>query len=762
MPQGKPFEDQSRGGSGIAVVDGSEHAPQNLFPGTPSFTSSIAQAIVIKEGNIVLLTEPDGSVPVRGEDGHEHGLGLYVDDCRYLSGYELSVAGMQPSPLAATAGRGFMAVVQLNGPDLRLADGRHLPHEELGIKWERVIDGEGQALHDRLLFENFGPQRLAFPVTLTFQAGFEDVFAVRELVHDHGGTPHLPHWQGGTLWFAYDGIDGVSRRLSVSFSPAPHATDATTASFYLTLDPRQHVEILVSLTIDQSARSDDGRRDGRVEAPRLPNVESLAAVQQRAADAWLRDDSTVHSDSLAINRIVERSFRDLYLLRSHIGTEGFFAAGVPWFATLFGRDSLITALQTLAYNPRIAEQTLRLLARHQGSVVDDWRDEQPGKILHELRTGELARAGRIPHTPYYGTVDATPLFLILMARHAAWTGYLTLFRELRGNVERALRWMTEYGGLRNPGYLVYQRRSEGGLDNQGWKDSYDGIVNRDGSLAVPPIALAEVQGYAYLALTGIADLYERAGDGVRAAQLRQEAEALRARFNRDFWLEDEGCYALALQSGGRAAAVVASNAGQVLWTGIADEDKAQRTVTRLMADDMFTGYGVRTLSAREQRYNPNGYHVGSVWPHDNSIIAAGFRRYGCDDAAGRVFMGMVEAAMDFDQYRLPELFAGYPREEYGIPVRYPVACRPQAWAAGSVPFLLSTVLGLVPEAFERRLRIVRPWMPAPTYYIELRSLRVGDARVDLRFERTPAGTSVRTLRIEGSLDIVVEGADVRV
>jgi glycogen debranching enzyme len=736
------------------VTGNGHHDREDDIAGTPSFTSSIADALVIKDQNLFFLTDPDGRVPLR--DGH--GLGLYLNDFRFLRGYELTVAGRRPSTLAATAGRGFMAVIQLSTPDLTLADGSAVPQEELGIKWQRVVDGAGQALHDCLLFENFSHRRLTIPVALTFRAGFEDVFAVRDLQPDSLGTRLPPVWHDDSLNLGYLGVDGFARNLAIGFAPPPKSTDDTTAHFEVVLESRQREELLISLTVSETSDADNAQPV--VHPP--PNLERLEAVLGNASNTWLRHEAAVRSDSLSLNRILERSFCDLYLLRSRIGDEQFFAAGVPWFATLFGRDSLLTALQTLAYDPDIAAQTLRLLARHQGTVVDDWRDEQPGKILHELRSGEMARAGKIPHTPYYGTVDATPLFLILLARHAAWTGDLTLFNELRGAVERALTWMADHGDADGDGYLDYQRRSPLGLDNQGWKDSHDAIVNANGSKAAPPIALVEVQGYVYQAKTGISELYDRAGESDRAAQLRQEAAALKARFNRDFWLTEQDCFALARQAGGRPAAVVTSNAGHALWTGIADPDKGEATAQRLLAEDMFSGWGIRTLSARERCYNPNGYHVGSIWPHDNALIVAGLRRYGCDAAAQRVFMALLETALDLEQYRLPELFAGFSRAEYGIPVRYPVACRPQAWAAGAVPFMLESMLGLEPDAFAQQLRVVRPILPEPAYYLELRGLRVGAATAALRFDRTSDGVTVRLLEIDGPLDVIVEGAGVRV
>ena len=464
----------------------------------------------------------------------------------------------------------------------------------------------------------------------------------------------------------------------------------------------------------------------------------------------------------SFDHVLARSLHDLVLLRARLDGLPYYGAGLPWFSALFGRDSLITALQTLAFDRSVAAGTLRLLARRQGDRVDAWRDEQPGRILHELRVGELARLDRIPQTPYFGTVDATPLFLILLAEHAAWTGSLELFEELRPNVERALAWLDRQGAADEDGYVAYASTSDGGLVNQGWKDSGDGIVDARGRVATPPIILAEVQGYVFLARRRVADLFELAGDGTRAQALRGAADRLRAAFERDFWSEALGCYVMALQKDGEPCEVVSSNAGQVLFSGIASTERARAVTRRLMADDMFSGWGIRTLSSEAVAYNPVGYHLGTVWPHDNSLIAVGFRRYGFDEEAGRLLDSLVEAGADFGHGRLPECFAGLERSAFGIPVRYPVACHPQAWAAGSVPYLLTTTLGLEPAAFERRLRIVRPRLPAFVDRLRLRGLAVGSATADLRFEREGEGTTVTVERIQGDLDVLVGDARVDV
>jgi glycogen debranching enzyme len=397
------------------------------------------------------------------------------------------------------------------------------------------------------------------------------------------------------------------------------------------------------------------------------------------------------------------------------------------------------------------------MAKYQGIKIDPWRDEEPGKIMHELRVGEMAHLNEIPQTPYYGTIDATPLFLVLVARHAAWIGELRVFNDLRPNIEAALSWMSEYGDRNHDGYLEYQKASKNGLSNQGWKDSGDAITNEDGRLAQPPISLVEVQGYVYLAKISLADLYELAGESRRATELRQQAESLRSRFNRDFWIEDRQFYALALESKNRPVSVISSNPGQALWTGIIDRTNARATVDRLMSDELFSGWGIRTLASKERRYNPIGYHLGTVWPHDNALIAAGCRRYGFDQEACRVFTALVEAAEQFEHHRLPEVFAGFRRENYGVPVRYPVACHPQAWAAGAVPYLVQAVLGLVPDGFNHRLWIRHPALPDFVHWVEVHRLRVGSAHADLRFERAQNETVRATvIEVSGNLDVVVE------
>jgi glycogen debranching enzyme len=721
-----------------------------LTQGTASVTQSIADAVVIKNENVFLITRPDGMVPLGGQ----HGFGLYYQDCRFLSGYDLQIMDYDPNALVSNAAQGFRAVLELTNPDIQLEEDKRIAMGEIGITWERLLDAGESTLLDSLIFRNFSRAEIELPISLQFEADFQDVFSIRGLFPKSPGELMSPEWKHDILSFVYKGADDLYRALYVHFSEKPQ-TDGTRADFTIHLAPGASKQLIISLVLKEGPDKSEiqpGKHN-------MPDLHGIEAYFRQISQEWMTDQVELRSDSLVLNNLFHRSLYDLRTLKTNIETCEFFAAGVPWFVTLFGRDSLITAYQMLAYNREMAAQTLRLLASYQGDEINDWRDEEPGKILHELRVGELARLGAIPHTPYYGSIDATPLFLILMARHAHWTGDLELFQDLEENVNLALEWIDRYGDLDQDGYVEYDStfKSTQGIINQGWKDSGNCIVNADGSLAKPPIALVEVQAYVYLAKMSIAELFERAHKKDRADQLRQEAHELRTRFNQDYWMGELDTYVLALQADNEPVTAVSSNPGHALWAGIADADKAERTVKRLMQEDMYSGWGVRTLSSENPAYNPTGYHLGTVWPHDNAIIAAGFRRYRFDDQAREIFKGTIEAAMDFAHFRLPELWSGFQKSEYNVPVRYPVACHPQAWAAGSIPYFIDIFLGLQPQAFDRRLHIIRPILPDFVDRIEMRRLRVGQARVDLKFDRgTGEYCDVSVLDVEGELDVVVE------
>jgi glycogen debranching enzyme len=482
-------------------------------------------------------------------------------------------------------------------------------------------------------------------------------------------------------------------------------------------------------------------------------------AQARAAELleeqeWLQRATQIRSDKNTFNRVIERAEQDVYLLRQSFGKDKVLSAGVPWFSTLFGRDSIIAASQTLMLDPTIARETLKILAEYQGKNDDEWRDEQPGKILHELRMGEMARCQEIPHTPYYGTVDATPLWLMLYTEYYAWTHDTETLERLWPNALAAMDWIDR--NCRETGYLSYQRQSKRGLANQGWKDSGDCIVNRQGQLATGAIALCEVQAYVYAAKIRLSEIARMKKRLDLADHWHDQAKDLKRRFNKDFWVDDEDFLALALDGEGKPVDSISSNPGHCLNLGILSPEKAYSVAERLRAPDMFNGWGIRTLSSLSPAYNPMGYHVGSVWPHDNSMTALGLRSLGLVDQALELSQALMDMTLQQPYLRPPELFCGYDRTSDNTPVKYPVACSPQAWATGSIFQLLQMMVNLVPDTRNNCLRIIDPALPPSINSLSLHNLRIGPTLLDLEFERSGTTTACRVAKKRGNLRVVIE------
>jgi glycogen debranching enzyme len=715
----------------------------------------IKHPLLIKNADLFLITHQDGDAP-RAPPA----FGLFYRDCCYLSRYEFSLNGTSPLVLMSAWDEGFAADIELTNANLKTSNETPIQAHMLGINRKHLLIGDECAFVDAITFRNFSREDVELPFALTFAAGFESIFVLRGAPPGKRGTMHAPEWKNSHVRFSYLGADEILRILDVSFSMtpivAPRTSAKTVANFDIVLAPRQSKDLVVSFHVSETPKG----KAVAVQFRPPPTLQKLRDYQRHTSKEWLAGFTKAHSSDGVLNDILHRSLSDIRLLRLNRDGREFTAAGVPWFVGIFGRDSLIPSLQCLAFDRERAVHTAHVLAGRQGRKTDARRHEEPGKILHELRVGEMANLGEIPETPSYASIDSTILFLILVARHAAWTGSLDLFNELRENVDRTLQWMAESGDRNGDGYIEYYGKTgKGAPVNQGWKDSEDGIVREDGSFPDPPISLVEVQGYAYLAKTAIADLYRRAGEQATAEWLAREAEELRDRFNRDFWMADKGCYCLALEGEGRRqVSVVTSNAGQALWTGIADHDKALKTAQRLMQDDMFSGWGVPTLSDKEVRYNPLAYQLGSVWPFDNSLILAGFRRYGLDDFACRIFRSSLDAAKRFPNGRLPEFFAGTRREEGFSPAHCPRADPLQAWSSGAVPLMVVELLGLHPNGFDGKLRIVRPVLPEPIQDVELHGIKIGASTVDLRFARESGGDIVpHVLAVQGALKVEFEG-----
>jgi glycogen debranching enzyme len=701
---------------------------RSLTPHHASRAHHESESIVLADSGMLLVSDARGDIP--REHADHQGLGLFYRDTRFLSAYELTLNGAALVPLSSHEGAGAWTFHVLGNPPLASAGGGCIQPHTIGIRRDRVVS-EG-AIHDIIAVTNFGPAPVHLSLELTFAADFTDIFVVRGIAEPPPPTALPAHVsEKRQVELRSTARDGTRQTTLLGFSRPAARLSGEAASFDLDLDSGERSELIVEIAprLGPAAAAVGGSGG---------DLHGILREREQEGREWLDACAEAGGDPV-LERIIRRSLLDLKLLRTPLhGADHYIAAGIPWFATLFGRDSALSALEICGFRARIAGDTARVLARYQAQRCDPYRDAEPGKIPHELRQGTLARLGEIPQSPaYYGTVDATPLFIILIDEYLAWSGDVGLLGELRGNIDAALEWIDRFGDSDGDGYLDYRGAYGNGLVNQGWKDSGVAITNADGSLATPPIALCEVQGYLHRAWLAGARLLTMLGNEERARSLTARAAELRERFERDFWSDRLGCYVLALQRGGRPVEVVTSNAGQVLWCGISSAEHAHAVARRLMREDMFSGWGIRTLSSREQRYNPLSYQLGSVWPHDNALIVAGFKRYGCDAAAQRVFAALHDAAGGLRGHRLPELYAGFERGPYERhPVRYPVACSPQAWAAAAMPYALVSLLGLEPDALEHRLRIVDPKLPPGVDRLTLSRVRVGGAVVDLSFLRS--------------------------
>jgi glycogen debranching enzyme len=727
--RGTAANGRSRAAEGKRSGRGAESArDQRLFHhGHSTLLSDLGESLTTKASGVFVLCAPNGDI----DNELNNGYGLFFHDTRFLEVAKLRING-QPLAVLLSNAEDNVFRAELTNADLELGHGKVLAKDRIGIRRQREI---GRTVRETIELANYSSEAVHLEVELEFAASFESMFVVRGADLGRRGRLHPPRWAGKRLTFRYDGADHRRRTTKLTFSGPPARHKAGGTSFHVHLRPTTKTMITIAIELeDRGSGVLENQPTGKLSQSPLQTVR-------------------VETDNPLFDRILSRSFADLRMLLMREREETFFAAGVPWYVALFGRDSIITALETLLYDPSIAANTLTLLANYQGKRQDGWRDEEPGKIPHELRVGEMANLHEVPQTPYYGTVDATPLFVVLLAEYVRWTGDVDLWQRLRGNIDEALTWIDRYADHDGDGFTDYQSRSNKGMANHGWKDSGNSIRNRDGSLAIPPIALVEVQGYVYRAKRDAAWLFRQDGDTERASRLEFEANKLRRRFKTAYWLPGERYLAVALQRDGRQAESITSNPGQALWSGIVDRDHAAAVARRLLDKALFSGWGIRTMAAGEVAYNPIDYQVGSVWPHDNAMIVAGLKRYGFEAQALRVFSAIFEAATLFRDFRLPEVFAGFSRDEYNVPVRYPVACSPQAWAAGAIPFLLQTILGIIPDAPARQLHIQRPCLPSWLGSVVIHGIRVGDAQLDLRYERSGDTTLVALLDRKGDVTV---------
>ncbi|MAT64272.1 MAG: amylo-alpha-1,6-glucosidase [Gammaproteobacteria bacterium] len=667
--------------------------------------------------------------------------GFYYLGTRHLSYWHLRLAGREPLLLNSTVRLdNSRLVIDQTTPDLFSGGELWLPKGSLHLRRELVA--HDCALTERLTLTNYHDQARRLELEYRFAADFRDIFEVRGASRPRRGNDYPPEVSEDAVVLAYDGLDGVRRRTRIGFSPAPDRLDAETACFVIELPPGADCRIEATVSCDS----------GSAYFCVPSHNESLQAIEtELAADRDSRVELT--TDNEQFNDWINRSAADLQMLTTHTRYGPYPYAGVPWFSTPFGRDGLITALQTLWCQPVLARGVLAFLAATQANYEDPASEAEPGKVIHELREGEMAALGEVPFRRYYGSVDATPLFVVLAGRYYLRSGERDFIQSIWPNLERALGWIT--GQLEQHGFLVYARHGDKGLVQQGWKDSDDAVFHADGRPATPPIALCEVQGYAFEACLQGAALAERLGNSVQATQWREQARRLRERFEEAFWLEALDTYALAIDGDGRPCAVRSSNPGHLLYNGIAAPARAARVARGLVAPAAFNGWGVRTLFQGERRYNPMSYHNGSVWPHDTALAAAGMARCGFKDEALQLIEGLFNAAIHFDLHRLPELFCGFERLPGQAPTHYPVACAPQAWASGAVFMLVEALLGLEFDPGAARIHLQRPRLPDYINWLRIRGLSHAGGEIDLMVRRHGRDIAVNIERRRGEVELSV-------
>ncbi len=749
--------------SELIELDGKKFVPAAQLP-IPHWASVLNERpqpiLTLKDDDLFLLTDTFGNIGGSSNDGRSSGLGLFCHDTRFLNRLELQLDGRPPILLSSTAEKGFVLSVLCTNPRL----GDEIEAETIGIKRELVLNG---GLFEEIEVSNYSTEPIKFELSLSFDADFIDLFEVRGFDRTQRGDllRRLPHEATESediesfmaidsesrpteLTLCYRGLDGAILESRIDFvHRQPTLLKGYTALWQLELQSHETQKLGYRLQ-----PLSNGRPVSRVSAPMtLPQAKAAEFAEEQS---WQQQTTQIRSDKTVFNRVIERAEQDIYLLRQTFGKNKALSAGVPWFSTLFGRDSIIAASQTLLLDSQIARETLTILAHYQGKTDDEWREEQPGKILHEIRFGEMARCQEVPHTPYYGTVDATPLWLMLYAEYFSWTADYETLDRLWNNALTAMEWIDR--NLKETGYLSYQRISKRGLDNQGWKDSNNCIVDRKGKLAQGAITLCEVQGYVYAAKVRLSQIARMKKRIDLADRWEEEARDLKVRFNRDFWMDDQDYCALALDGEGNQVDSISSNPGHCLSLGIFTPEKAYSVAERLRAPDMFNGWGIRTLSSLSPAYNPMGYHVGSVWPHDNALTAIGLRSLGLIDQALELCEGLLDMTRHQPYERPPELFCGYERMDDNEPVQYPVACTPQAWATGSIFQLIHMIVNLVPDAPGNYLRIIDPALPESINYLALKNLRVGPTLLDLEFERSGSSTSCRVSKKRGNLRVVIE------
>ncbi|GAB63772.1 MAG: amylo-alpha-1,6-glucosidase [Candidatus Jettenia sp.] len=697
------------------------------------------EKLVLKKNETFLVCDNRTDLPgrVSGE------MGFYFEGTRFLNELDVRIAGEYPILLKSFANEDLMA--DLTNSDICQDGVVLIPRDSIIIN--RKVSVENALLVSEFTLKNFHIAPIRFSIEVSFGGDFMDIFEVRGAMRPSRGKLFPPEWQDGELFLSYQGLDNIDRTTSITLDPKPDEIEGREVRYWIELNPREEKKIRLTV----KAKAEEEKKSFVLLMPSFKNT------THNNFDQWVQSGCSITSSNELFNKWINRSLRDIYILNTHTPWGLMPYAGIPWYVAPFGRDSCITALELLPFRPELAEGTLNFLAHYQGKTFNTFKDEQPGKILHELRRGEMANLQEIPFVPYYGTIDASPLFLILLYQYATWSGNLSKVKKWWPKALKTLDWIDQYGDIDGDGYLEYYKESPKGLINQGWKDSWDSVFHKNGGLAQAPIALAEVQGYTYMAKLGMSSLAELFSDFDLAKRLQNEAKKLKEKFHNDFWMEEEKFFGIATDKKKELCRIISSNPGHCLWAGLIDSKIAEQVAQRLFRDDMFSGWGIRTVAEKEARFNPMSYHNGSVWPHDNALILSGLKKYGLNSYVDKLATALSDVSTFFSDCRLPELFCGFRRTSTHGPTPYPTSCSPQAWSTGVVFEVLKAFIGLEGDAINNRVYFIRPQLPEWLNWIEITNLKISGKYLDFYVIRGPYTTTIEIQRKSEDLEVVIKG-----